>query len=679
MKKLDLHIHTKKSESDYPFELSIDKLKEYVTQMKIDGIAITNHNLFDKDQFFVIQNELKDICVVLPGIEIDLGIKTDGHILCITTQDDIDDFSQKCDKINELIKEQNDFVKYDKFKSIFTDLGKYLWIPHYDKDPILDKEIIKDMGDNIKCGEVSSVKKFIYNQNNTEGLIPVYFSDTRFTADLSKLPLRQTYFDIDEISVDTIKRSLLSRTHVSLTEEEGHSLFYVLPDLKISTGLNVIVGGRSSGKTYTLNEISKANDNVKYIRQFSLIEQDTETSAQQFADRIATKRNSFAEEYFDLFKEAVSSVINISLKDDEAKIEHYISSLVKYAKETDRVDMFSKCALYNEEPFPKRRFESLEKLISATDMLLGAREYRELIDKYIPYNSLVSLLHDLVHKYRQEKELSLKEKWVWNLVKDIKHALKTRSATTEISEVDFYECQLNRKKVQQFNRLANLVMQEEIISNQEIESFNVQAKKRAFKNAQELKNLSERRNIRFSEVIDLYNQNPQEYLLALKEMDNISDSDYYKYFAFIEYNVLNQYGFKVSGGERAEFNLLQEINDAYRDDLLLIDEPESSFDNIFLKEKVNHIIKELSKTMPVIVVTHNNTVGASIKPDYLIHTKRIIDKDIRYERYCGRPSNKNLTSDSGESIKNIDVMMDCLEAGQATYDERRSDYELLKD
>ena len=144
MKKLDLHIHTKKSESDYPFDLSIDKLKEYVAQMEIDGIAITNHNLFDKDQFFVIQNELKDICVVLPGIEIDLGIKSDGHILCITTQDDIDDFSQKCDKINELIKEQNDFVKYDKFKSIFTDLGKYLWIPHYDKDPILDKEIIKD-------------------------------------------------------------------------------------------------------------------------------------------------------------------------------------------------------------------------------------------------------------------------------------------------------------------------------------------------------------------------------------------------------------------------------------------------------------------------------------------------------------------------------------------------------
>lgn len=112
--------------------------------------------------------------------------------------------------------------------------------------------------------------------------------------------------------------------------------------------------------------------------------------------------------------------------------------------------------------------------------------------------------------------------------------------------------------------------------------------------------------------------------------------------------------------------------------MLLIDEPESSFDNIFLKEKVNHIIKELSRTMPVIIVTHNNTVGESIKPDFIIHTKRITDGVVRFERYCGLPSDKFLESSSGETIKNIDVIMDCLEAGQEAYDERKNDYEILK-
>jgi len=49
----------------------------------------------------------------------------------------------------------------------------------------------------------------------------------------------------------------------------------------------------------------------------------------------------------------------------------------------------------------------------------------------------------------------------------------------------------------------------------------------------------------------------------------------------------------VSGGERSEFRLLQEIKDAQNYDFLLIDEPESSFDNMFLKSDVNQIIREI--------------------------------------------------------------------------------------
>ena len=51
MKKLDLHIHTKQTVSDPTFSFSLDKLKEYVQQYKIDGIAITNHNIFNIQQF----------------------------------------------------------------------------------------------------------------------------------------------------------------------------------------------------------------------------------------------------------------------------------------------------------------------------------------------------------------------------------------------------------------------------------------------------------------------------------------------------------------------------------------------------------------------------------------------------------------------------------------------------
>ena len=123
----------------------------------------------------------------------------------------------------------------------------------------------------------------------------------------------------------------------------------------------------------------------------------------------------------------------------------------------------------------------------------------------------------------------------------------------------------------------------------------------------------------------------------------------------------------------------EDLDDAHRYDMLLIDEPESSFDNLFLRDRVNQIIRELSENMPVILVTHNNTVGASIRPDYLVYTKRVIGDDVTYERYYGLPSSKELTSFSGKSIKNFQVILDCLEAGETTYNERKHDYDLLKD
>ena len=78
MKKIDLHIHTIPSPvSDSHFDFDISKLKEYVLTMGIDGIAITNHNVFDKNQYLAIKAMLGDI-TVFPGIEVDL---CSGHIL----------------------------------------------------------------------------------------------------------------------------------------------------------------------------------------------------------------------------------------------------------------------------------------------------------------------------------------------------------------------------------------------------------------------------------------------------------------------------------------------------------------------------------------------------------------------------------------------------------------------
>lgn len=84
--------------------------------------------------------------------------------------------------------------------------------------------------------------------------------------------------------------------------------------------------------------------------------------------------------------------------------------------------------------------------------------------------------------------------------------------------------------------------------------------------------------------------------------------------------------------------------------------------------------------MPVILVTHNSTVGASIKPDYLVYTsKRIEEGKVRYDLYTGHPTDKVLIGLDGRETNNHTVLLDCLEAGREPYLARRRGYEVLED
>ena len=52
----------------------------------------------------------------------------------------------------------------------------------------------------------------------------------------------------------SLKYALTDKAKVSLKPEDGNSLFQILDNgLQISTGLTVLLGKRSSGKTYTLD------------------------------------------------------------------------------------------------------------------------------------------------------------------------------------------------------------------------------------------------------------------------------------------------------------------------------------------------------------------------------------------------------------------------------------------
>ena len=74
-----------------------------------------------------------------------------------------------------------------------------------------------------------------------------------------------------------------------LSKEEGNDFFQATDDgVILSTGLNIIIGERSSGKTYTLDKICKNFENVKYLKQFSLLQNDEE----KFKELVTTRKLS---------------------------------------------------------------------------------------------------------------------------------------------------------------------------------------------------------------------------------------------------------------------------------------------------------------------------------------------------------------------------------------------------
>ena len=114
MKKVDLHIHTVATVSDHYFEFSMDTLQSYVECKELDAIAVTNHNLFDRKQYEEICEKIS--VPVFPGIEIDVE---QGHLLLITSPDDLDDFEPRCKHVQEKNSTNTSWISEDVCWNIF--------------------------------------------------------------------------------------------------------------------------------------------------------------------------------------------------------------------------------------------------------------------------------------------------------------------------------------------------------------------------------------------------------------------------------------------------------------------------------------------------------------------------------------------------------------------------------
>ena len=145
--------------------------------------------------------------------------------------------------------------------------------------------------------------------------------------------------------------------------------------------------------------------------------------------------------------------------------------------------------------------------------------------------------------------------------------------------------------INEYDELCNQLKDKALIKTLDVYRFKVELYKTKFKNATEVKKTLNITNS-IVEAFRFYDK-PFTYIKKL-EKSQIDKSTIYKAIVNFKISVLNERNTELSGGERAEYNLLRELKSADNYDILLLDEPEASFDNPFIKTYIVDIIKKIS-------------------------------------------------------------------------------------
>lgn len=264
MKKIDLHLHTQKCKKGdgSKRQISTSNFIEKMNKHNIGICAITNHNKFDKKEFFDIERAEKNF-TIFPGIELDVkfGEGNLRHIILVCNSECANKFEEKFSDSNrdydQYFLDYSDFV--DKIKTFRND--QIIIIPHFldkDKERSLterEKDKLKaDLSNYVVILEPKLKTMGIINAHNEISLIG---SDVKnwdnYVENASRLPNMK--FNIDDFGKFYqlasnpkvfIKTVLSGCENIDVDVEQS--------TLKLYEDVNVIFGGKGSGKTILLKQ-----------------------------------------------------------------------------------------------------------------------------------------------------------------------------------------------------------------------------------------------------------------------------------------------------------------------------------------------------------------------------------------------------------------------------------------
>lgn len=479
MKRLDLHIHTCPTSLEEQYEFDIEGLAKHVVSNGLDAIAITNHNMFDLENYRAIGRYLNAV-EVFPGIEVSVE---SFHVLVIANPLAVEDFKNICANL-KLFLEDKGFISIDQFRDIFGD-GSYVVIPHYKKDPSITSEALSQLSDIVSALEVSSPKKWMAAYNNIDKPI-VLFSDFRCCRDSRYSSGRYTYVAGTDVSFDALRLALKDKAkfHISAFEDK----FELAPNLYASTGLNVVIGGRSSGKTYLLDGIASTYDvrDVKYVRQFDIIRNATKDKFEALLKKETTNIRSA---YFSELKKIADAAAQLpTLDESENTVKTYLTGLKEYAETTSRADAFSNCPINTEEKLPLIASTAEAKVVEAIICLLDDNPLSQEINELLSRDALLKLLAIAIGKYKDKEKSAVCRKRANKTAEIIGAALSEKSARPQCPVSPLVDFASRNEFIKRLAIFRGKLTLPEIIARERVGHFEKLVQRVQYKDATALKN-----------------------------------------------------------------------------------------------------------------------------------------------------------------------------------------------
>lgn len=683
---------------------------EAVQSTEVGIVAITNHNVFNLDQFTEIVEIMNGNIQVWPGVELDVHDEgSRGHLIVIVSPKMAEGFSESVDEITKDSSPDNFRTTIEKVLEIF-DIFKPLYVTHYkQKTPNLSDEVLEKLisgtenpGRVVK--EVSnSISAGIYISH---GYAAIYGSDIhdwstyeKQACDLPDLRLPIESFDHfclllekDPTTINTVLDKKEAEDLVLKPFEDD-----TLLKLKIFNDINIVFGPKGTGKSCILMAIAKhyldnGIDAKVYESASDRLDELFDTKGRDLSLNLNSYGINYCKDEIETLREATEVGITSLSK---YEIYFRIKSTNKNAKKIKLKDIEPE-----EEGAAKREFSEFNDGVKkTTEFITFLKEHpsikKELSTEEIEEISgiLTGLLDRMIKRewngYSGWKEISLLNSAIEKFRREVERKTGTPAKPTTTG---FREYALNRLRIEA--NAAGIIKSMETkfpvfkkavgslgTDKGELElrtEFKFQDGRITDGSLNKLKNVNKGQQKLFAKTVreifkHAYEDDLFQHIANLNAIDDVEKIEtVYELLLFKRCFALGGQPYSPSSGE-ASMVMLQKELETYKE-VYILDEPERSLGNEYINDVIVPLIKERARAgKKVIISTHDANIAVRTLPYSSVYR---LHGPTGYTTYIGNPFSNNLVNPNNEDdwLDWKKVSMKTLEGGEEAFGERGKIY-----